>query len=53
MAAVFSTVEPREFILRHNLYDGSLPAPFSVTYAYGDTAATVPQRRLLLYFLTT
>jgi hypothetical protein len=36
-----------------NPYDGRLPPPFSVTYPYGDTAATVslPPHHLVLHFL--
>ena len=35
-----------------NSYDSSLPPPFSFTYPYGDTAATVPlpQRHLFALF---
>jgi hypothetical protein len=50
---MFSTVEALEVILRHNLYDGNLPPPFSITYPYGNRAATFPQRHLELHFLTT
>jgi hypothetical protein len=54
VAATFSTVEPREVILRHstctNSYDGSLPSPVSFNRSLRGTAATVPQRHVVLHF---